>query len=647
MRVPAFITAGVFLLCITPQGLRADRAVGSIQLSSNPSVIAADGKSVCTITAEVRDRDGRFVPDGTEVHFSASLGVIEEFATTSAGVARIKLVSANITGTSVITAAWAEGQAAAQIKVEFADVPAQVGGPRYISVNADEYLAYSIDYKVLEAIGGVRIRYRALELTAHEAQIDLEKGRLVARGGSVTSPVKLHTADGTVEGEVFSWDLTASEGLLISASTGSVRKVDVSKAAIQVGAEEQLFLPESFDIKDLSDSAMLVRADEADVFPNEKIQFKKANVYIDGKRMFSLPLYVLSLTGFPVEGEQYVGYSTGGITLNLPLYYSLSPSSSGALLIRHGASAGWGLYGQRPGWFLDMRQSYATDRARGSLTLSQVSSGDWGAHFTHSQDLGRQASAYVFLDYPAHRDFFGSVSLNKTFDDFNLGLNLYGTRFQDVGNSLITDLNLQTRSKRLGKSGLNWSLSTRSTYSTGTFTNANTFTQSLHGNLYSKPVTLGQDLSFRGSLGLGYNFGNPSLSGLSTLATAVMNWKPSRYSNLDLSYRFADRASVYAVRTGNQTLSGHFRMSDGKRWSASLFTIKGLDYSSMNVFADVNYLIARDWRVGVRTTLNEFQDISYNDLEFSLGRRLGNRELLAVWSKSQSKVMFELGSFGF
>ncbi len=87
-------------------------------------------------------------------------------------------------------------------------------------------------------------------------------------------------------------------------------------------------------------------------------------------------------------------------------------------------------------------------------------------------------------------------------------------------------------------------------------------------------------------------------------------------------------------------------LTDGKKWRASAYAIKGLDYSATNLFANFSYRLNPDWRLGVRSILSDFGYSSYDDFEFSVGKRIGNRELIAVWSKSHGRIMFELGSGG-
>lgn len=647
-RLTALIVCLALMLSICgPIG--ADRGAGSLRLTANPVVVPADGKSICTISAEVRDRDGSMVPDGTEVRFSASLGVIEEIAQTSASVARVQLTSSDIAGECIVTATWMEGQAVAQTTVSFGGRGEDAAEPQYVDINAEDYLAFSIDYRVLEAIGNVKIRYRSMVMTADEVQVDLQLNRIIARSSGRETPIEIRTRDRTLKGDFLICDIAGLQGQLISISSGDSQTVDLRNGESRPSDGSWSFLPEEFEFTDLSETSILVKGTDATVFPSEKIQFKSAGIYVNGKRTFWLPYYVLSLTDSQADESQYVGYSTGGLTLNLPLYYSLTPSSSGALLIRHGQSSGWGWYGQKPGWFLDVRQKYNTPSANGELLFTQVTGSDWGAHLSHSQRIDSRTQGYLYVDWAAHTDLFGMANLSRTFNGFNASLNFYGSHIEEGGDYGTTEFTLQTHSKPLGKLPARYSLTSRTTHVGGSdLGNSVGMQQSLLGNMYSDPFKLGKDVSLRTSLGLGYRWGNERSSGMSTVAAAVLEWRMSSYSRLQLNYRFADRATSYTNSTyGKQNLSAHLRLSDGKRWGATMLLMKGLDYSSTNILTDLSYYLDSNWRIGMRSTWNQYGDLEYNDVEYALGRRLGSRELMAVWSRSQNKIMLELGSGGF
>jgi hypothetical protein len=272
---------------------------------------------------------------------------------------------------------------------------------------------------------------------------------------------------------------------------------------------------------------------------------------------------------------------------------------------------------------------------------------------------------------------YGAVNLNRMFDGFSVGLNLYGSRYSESrSDSLAGDLQIQTHARDLGKSKLKYILSARTEQThtrseiddgaggTSVLTDSGS-THGLDGRIYSAPVPLAKNLSFRGSAGVGYVWGDIRSTGPSTLGMAMLDWRLSKQTGLQLSYRYVDRPNITVSRlvrrpdtkdlitqfeqldARRQTLSLNFRTGDGRKWRASLYAIQGLDYSATNVFADFDYRLNRDWRFGIRSTLADFANASYDDLELSLGRRFGQRELIAVWSKSQNKVMFELGSGAF
>ncbi len=649
MRIKIFfLIICMFAVTSISTSSHASRGAGSIDLSANPDVIAADGQSMTTVSAQVRDRDGHAVPDGTEIRFSASQGSIDAVGTTSSGVARVNLTSSSIPGTSTVTATWVEGPAVAQASVVFGTGSSANLGPKYISIEAGDYLAYSADSKIIDAVGNVKIKYRSLELEAHDVQIDISKNHLVAKAVDRTHPLKISTSTGIAQGNMFSCDLMNSKGLFFSVDNGKVLRIDLSKPVPEVGSGETDYSATDFEFADLSESAMVIKAQSATVFLNQKINFTHASLYIGGKLMFSLPYYLFPLTDSGPDAEQYVGIGNGGATLSLPMYYALTPSSSGALLLRHGQSSGWGWYGQDPGWYLSARQKYSTDSAQGQFDLNQITSGNWGATFSHTQNLGNATKAYVYLDYPEHSDLYGNINLSKSFNAFNMGLNLSGNKMQSGSDSLNSTLFLQSRPKPMLNLPLQYTLSTRSVYSAGS-AQTGKLAQFVEGDISSKPLPISKNMSLMYTAGLGYAWSDVIGNGITGHANAIVNWKLSGVSSFQLSYRYADRTDLLYSTVGRQSLSGNlFLLDPNNRWRASLYAIYGLDYPSTSIFGDASYMVAPGWRLGVRSTYNSFGSYDpYNDLELAVGKSVGSRELIIAWSRSQGKLMFELGSTQF
>jgi len=79
----------------------------TVAVTANPTSIPADGSSISTITATVKDQYGKNVADTTVVTFTTSLGSLgsqEVIKTTANGVATATLTSGTLAGTATITA---------------------------------------------------------------------------------------------------------------------------------------------------------------------------------------------------------------------------------------------------------------------------------------------------------------------------------------------------------------------------------------------------------------------------------------------------------------------------------------------------------------------------------------------------------------
>src|SRR5688572_29335276 len=137
----------------------------TIRLSTFPSAAVADNRSTITVTAEVRDLNGRHVPNGTEVVFVANPGEFQESVVkTVDGYARAVYVAGAIPGMVKITASSYAFGATSQIELELvSDRSLLSSANEYIEVVAPQYLMYSMDLRLLGAAGpnkGVYLRYK-------------------------------------------------------------------------------------------------------------------------------------------------------------------------------------------------------------------------------------------------------------------------------------------------------------------------------------------------------------------------------------------------------------------------------------------------------------------------------------------------------
>lgn len=653
---------------------------GSIQLSASRQVIQSDGKSVATISAVVRDSSGNLVPDDTEIRFSASLGIIEESAYTSSGVARVKITSSQIAGKAIITATWIEASAVSQMEMIFSEDYDASARKDYFTIKADHYMVYAIDMRVMFATGGAVLKMNDITVKAHTIQVDLLENKIIAKGLGRDKPVQLTYCDDSITCELFSIDTFGYMAYMISAERGGLETVRFVDKKIDISKPDNIFLPEMFDMFDTDQSVLHVQSKQAIVYPGNKIYFKNAGIAPGRKKMFSLPNYLLSLTGTQADGSQYLGYGSSGLTLSLPYHYSLTPSSNGSIMLKYGERSSWSEYGQVPGWFVDIKQDYISKNSQGSLVFNDVVSSDWGVRYSHNQELGSKTNANFYFDYPAHKDLYGTLNLSKSFSGFSMNIDLDGNHDRYDNTSTSSTFSLQTKSAKIRKTNISFNVSGSVSksrrewgYDNQQKYTVDTSTQRISTNLATTPISLSKNIKLRSSLGLGYQWQDSTnnqleTTGLTTIGSSVLDWKLSKNNKMQLSYRYIQRPSytrsfkdgkMVDTKPARQSISANWRFGKPDKWIMSIYGIKGLDYPNMSLFGTLNYRINSQWRLGVRATSNLYKHRvyangnfvehtnSYDDVELVLGKKFGDQEIAAVWSKSDGRILFELGSGAF
>jgi hypothetical protein len=292
------------------------------------------------VSAEVRDEKGNLVPDGTQVQFSASLGVLRDtVVATSAGIARTQITSSSLPGLATITATLPGAPAFGEVRITFTDDPEMLRqrSNTYL-FRSDQYLAYSADWRCIEAVssqqqaeivlGGLRLQARSYQYRLDDDVVVAEDA-LLSRGKRQLSVQRLRyyprrdegqavifTGDGKVEEFVFKVPLWEREPLTVGR-------------------------PDAYAYIDLSASELLFVADSAVLLPGERIQFRRAKMYVAGQKLINLPMYDLNFRTGEALGQQIIGVNSGGLTLDLPFYYVCLPGQW--VLCACDMRRGWGV----------------------------------------------------------------------------------------------------------------------------------------------------------------------------------------------------------------------------------------------------------------------------------------------------------------
>ena len=75
---------------------------------------------------------------------------------------------------------------------------------------------------------------------------------------------------------------------------------------------------------------------------------------------------------------------------------------------------------------------------------------------------------------------------------------------------------------------------------------------------------------------------------------------------------------------------------------ASFFGSAFLDAPDASFLADVSYRIDNDWRVLSAVTLQRFSSQKFQDIQLTIGRRIGARELQLTYSTFNKRVSLDL-----
>lgn len=629
-------------------GLSLSAAAGTptILLTAVPRVIEADGRSASAISAEVRDSFGKVLQRPANVRFTTSLGTIDAVVPASGGLARATLRSGTLPGMAVVTALLEGEPAVARIQVEFVSPGTAISRESFYTVAAENYLAYGVQQKIVDALGGVRITCRGLTITADEAQVDVGTNTVHALQRGMQSEIRLSRRGTSLACSALNFDLSRMRGAATIQGENGPRQVSVSGWELRTSEPDARLPDSSFEPVALSSAGVVVKARGIAVRMGQEIQFKRAKVYVDGEQALSIPLYTIALDGAETGFGRYVSYGSSGVALDFPLYYRLEPQNSGALRIRHNQQGGWGWYSVQPGWSLDLEQQYLTGKGdSGKFAISRLTRGDWGGHWMQESAFSPTSRGYFCVDSPNHEDLFARATLSHSFASSSATLDLSGNeRGGDFGGR--ADLYVRTNARPLGIPGLRYSISSRSSYAMGTGGSAG---QGVQLQMYSSPYRVGGSGLLSGSLSLGHDWGG-SRRGASVLGYLALTRTFSNSAGGTFSYAYTSQPGLH--NAARHTLTGSLYAGGGVKWQASLYATAGLDYRSVSSFADFAYALSPKWRFALSATHSSFAvgksggSAGYTDLEFaisrSLGEALGNQELAAVWSTSYKNIRLEI-----
>lgn len=653
MRATAILITIALLACSIP-----GYSIGSnysIWLRAHPQAIVADSYSTTVVSAEVRDSSGRAVPDGTVVDFSTSLGIIERSAQTTAGVARARLQSDTTIGTALVSAVVSRGNAVAQLRVDFLAPGTEMFDESFISIESPKHLGYDIAESVIDAAGGVSIYHRGINFEAESAQMDVRRNILRAKAKLGGDNIVIKRGDETLYASALYYDFNSMRGAILTPADEGAQRLFFRGNDMHTETPAEDAKATSFDFVPITEARMFIRARSIFIRPGEELKFKRATFYVEGRRVVNVPLYVISMNSGAGGVDRMLTYGTEGLRLDLPLYYSLTPSTTGAVRIKHSEPGGWGYYSGESGWQVDIQQEYNRGGStEGQFTLDRVTSGDWGINWTQRHEFGDSSQLYTSFQFPEHRDLFGTADFSKPLGNYNLRINFRGNKTRDADMRYASYAYLQSNPKPLLNGAVNYALTTRLSYDSNlgkTYTNIDGTTSTtekmgtgLGLQLYGRPLQFGANGSLSSSLTLSRDWGG-SFPGTNVNANLGYYHYLGNAGQVGLAYSYSWSDSGIGYRS--QRLSGdcYLRLSD--KLSTSFYVTRYLNDSSTSIDAQLGYAFIPGWRLDLLGTYQKFGDYSYSDAEFALVKAIGAQEARLIWSQSRKKFRLEFSALSF
>ncbi len=640
----------LILLSLTAGELRAG-AVGTINLTATRTALLADGKHTTVLRAEVRDGNGRPVGNNVVVQFQTTAGTLSQtLARTIGGIAQVNLTSSPIAGVAQLTATVA-GQSIATLEILFTDDPqATFQGNNYMMFAATSYLAYGATDRVIEGNGrngGARLTYRNFEVNADRLQLQCDNQTVRAHGNVV-----LKRGKDVLHATVLYYSIPTSQGYAIAQDEkGNLSTVTVNGEHLRLEPTKNQIPYSYINMPDLQVKLVVV-AKGITYFPGDRLQFRSPKFYQDQVKILTLPFYELPLGSQELFSDQFISVGTSGFGLDLPIYFELSPHSSGIAYLRHQQPIGRGYYATQPGWSLDLLKGYngqGSQRYDGAYGLTGLTRSDWGFRWTHSQEFNSATQGSFYLEFPHHDSVFTTANFTQQSKVVRWGANLSGGEtFQNAATNTQSNFYVESQPHKLfGAKAIDFTIgSTLASNRTVSHDTAiDSFAETTEGvnmRAFSRPITLDRRTSLLSSLTIGQQWSSQGHNGATTQATISMDHTLNGGGSMNLTYDYLTQPTGFLISDGKHRLSATYSMLVQKRLQVRVSGSTYLDVQDAGFLADMSYRLNNNWRLLSSATLQRFGESSYQDLEFTLGRKIGAREIQLTYSTFNHRISFDL-----
>ncbi|MEI6500038.1 MAG: Ig-like domain-containing protein [Armatimonadota bacterium] len=636
------------LTCGTTLGQTSRAGIYQIQIAATPTQVPADGQTQARIRIDLRDQNGRSVRDGTScvVHTDvgflslSSVGKQASLDARTVGGYAIVFLTSPTPGTATITV-----QAADSRSLTYVDFLPQgevsSGEARVLDVKGG-WVGYSLELSMIEARDRATVTFGKLTFECGGVmQISIDGMTLKAQD------VVVRRGDQKLAGEDVYFDLATKRGVLRRFGDEKLERVSFDAISLKPSATEFEVPDDAFKVnKQEADTWLIARS--ISFFLREKVVLRGSALWIQQQKVFTFPPYwIIGLPGYTgATNTQALGMtSSGGLALDFPFFYRVTDQATGAIRIQRGARAS--SVTSRDGWSVAVSEEYRNGSGtEGSLELGGLPRSDWGFEWSDSRPMFGNGFSYANFALPDHRSVFadsnlsayranGRLSLRTFYDDPKDYAASYGAVGDWLGDPRpIGDHNL---SYRFGTS-LAWR---RQATEAGT-----PWYHEMYSELSFNERSWGKKTTLQPSVSNVFDWDPDGNRENNLRAELRLDHKLRPSCSLGLDYSAEFTSGNTSTNGLSQVLALDLRANHGSKWQSYLNGNYGLENGDLYGYMNFDYYMNRQWRWGVAGTYYSFEASQYQDLELSLGRLFGDREVSVNYSADTGHFSLAVGGFG-
>lgn len=630
---------------------QVDRAgLYRIVVTATPRQVPADGQSQARVRIELRDQQGGIAPDGTQFVVHTDLGLVglstvgrqaSLTGRTSGGFAII-FVTSDAPGTATITIQAADSRSVAYIDFLPEGEAAQPEA-RALDITGG-WVGYNLEMNLIEARGRVKIKFGKVVIECGSVlQIDVEQLALKAQD------VIVRRGDMKLQGEDLYLDLTSKRAVLRRFGEERLERVFFDLLGLRPCETEWDVPADAFKLdKREADSWLVARS--ISLFLREKIVLRHAALWVQEQKILTFPPYwIVGLPGYTgATNTQAFGLtSSGGVAVDFPFFYRVTDRATGAIKIQRGARSS--SVTSRESWSLAISEEYRDGTGvEGCFELSGLTRGDWGFQWRDARPVFDDGFSYFNLGLPDHKSLFTDATVYDYRDSGRLSLRAYYDRPQDYASAYGVVADWLTDPRQIGDHNLNYRLGSSLGMRRYADQGQTVFANEVYAELSLGSRSWGKKTSLTPQLTNIYSWDTGGYGVNSMRAEVRLDHDFNRDFGLGLDYSSEWRKGDYRYPSDwSQSLGFDFRGHSGSRWYTYVSSTYDLTNSDLYGYLSFDYRLDPKWRCGLTGTYYNFEDTQYDDLELSLGRVFGNREVSLIYSTDTSHFSLSLGGFGF